>query len=165
MVYKTLQERLEEVISGESNFVANAANFVSLIFYVLKDINWIGFYLVDGDELVIGPFQGKPACSRIPLGKGVCGTSAKDRKVIIVNDVHSYPGYITCDPLTKSELVIPIIFHNYVFGVLDINSPIYNRFNDFDIRNIEALLSTLIQLSDLESLKKYYKNNERPFLD
>lgn len=157
MVYENIKTRLEELIRGETNFIANAANFSALIFNSIKDLNWVGFYMASDDELILGPFQGKPACIRIQVGKGVCGTSAKLRRSIIVDDVNNFPGHIACDPNAKSELVIPIINQNILYGVLDIDSPVLNRFTVEDKDGFKDLVYLLIQYSDMDAVKKYYQ--------
>jgi len=156
-MYEILKERFEEIITGETNFMANASNFASLVFNYLKDINWVGFYFLDGKEIILGPFQGKVACVRIPLGKGVCGTSARNRRVIIVDDVHKFPGHIPCDPYSKSEIVVPLIYKNVLYGVLDIDSPILNRFSEKDRDELVEMMEMLVQSSDIEALSCYYK--------
>lgn len=156
-MYPTLKQRLEEVISGETNFMANASNLASLLFYGLKDINWVGFYFLDGMELILGPFQGKIACVRISLGKGVCGTAAKRKQTVVVDDVHKFPGHIPCDPLSKSEIVIPLLSNNKLYGVLDVDSPIRNRFSDRDRDALQEMIDMLINFSDIDALSCYYK--------
>ncbi len=156
MIYENLKLGLSEMIKGETNFIANAANFSSLVYHSLKDLNWVGFYMLDGSELVLGPYQGKPACIRISLGKGVTGKSAATMETIIVEDVHQFPGHISCDPHSRSEIVVPIVYKGELFGVLDIDSPLLKRFDKDNKEKIEDLLKILIDNSDLISLKKYY---------
>jgi L-methionine (R)-S-oxide reductase len=151
-----LIDSLKELIKGERNFIANAANFSSFLYFELEDLNWVGFYMLEHDELVLGPFCGKTACIRIKIGKGVTGTSAKTRSTILVDDVHEFPGHIACDANSRSELVIPMIYDDELIGVLDIDSPILKRFTDQDKELIENLLEILIQNSDIGSIKKYY---------
>ena len=117
--YAQLAEELSGLLGGESDFVANAANTSALIFDALPDLNWVGFYFLKGDELVVGPFQGKPACVRIALGKGVCGTAAVERRTIVVPDVEAFPGHIACDAASRSEVVVPLIAGRELLGVLD----------------------------------------------
>lgn len=124
--------------------IANLANAAALLNQFLTDINWVGFYLADGDELVLGPFQGLPACVRIPFGKGVCGTAAAERRTVVVPDVHQFPGHIACDAASQSEIVVPLIKDDRVIGVLDIDSPVKNRFDDVDRRYLEQFASVLI---------------------
>jgi GAF domain-containing protein len=156
-MYLDLKRKLEDIIEGEPNFITNAANFSALVYNSVSDINWVGFYLMSSDELHLGPFQGKPACMRIPYGKGVCGTSAKMRKTLLVEDVHSFPGHIACDPLSKSELVVPLIYNDKLFGVLDMDSPVLSRFTLEDKNEFEELVEVLVNNSDMEALRAYYK--------
>ncbi|MFC0298774.1 GAF domain-containing protein [Geobacillus jurassicus] len=142
--YALVIEQLKSLISGERNFIANLANAAALLNQFLSDINWVGFYLADGDELVLGPFQGLPACVRIPFGKGVCGTAAAERRTVVVPDVHQFPGHIACDAASQSEIVVPLMKDNRVIGVLDIDSPVKNRFDDIDRRCLEQFASVLI---------------------
>ena len=144
MFYKDLANSLQVLIGKEKNSIANMANMASLLYFTLPDINWSGFYLFDGDELVLGPFHGKPACIRIPLGKGVCGTSAEKRATVIVKNVHEFPGHIACDADSKSEIVLPIIVADTLFGVLDIDSPTFERFDHEDKLGLEELIRILV---------------------
>ena len=140
----SLHKDMKSLLHGESNWIANCSNFSSLLFYVLKDINWCGFYLLNEDELVLGPFQGKPACIRIPMQKGVCGTAAYARKTIIVDDVNEFPGHIACDIDSRSEIVIPLEYKGRLLGVLDIDSPKPARFTEQDAIVLQQLCSLLI---------------------
>ncbi|MDU0330459.1 MULTISPECIES: GAF domain-containing protein [Paenibacillus] len=137
--------QLQALISGETNQVANLANAAALLNHYLDDINWVGFYLYDGNELVLGPFQGLPACIRIPLGKGVCGTSAERRETLRVEDVHAFPGHIACDAASNSEIVVPIVKEDQLIGVLDIDSPRKGRFDAEDQAFLEQFVATLVQ--------------------
>jgi L-methionine (R)-S-oxide reductase len=142
--YASLARELTALLADESDLIANAANTAALLFDALPDINWAGFYFLrareDGtSELVVGPFQGKPACVRIPLAKGVCGTAAANRKTIVVRDVHEFPGHIACDAASQSEIVIPLIRNNSLLGVLDIDSPRVARFDESDRAGLERL--------------------------
>lgn len=137
----------QHIISGEKNFIANCSNLSSLIFNYYKNINWAGFYFSEDDELVLGPFQGLPACIRIKFGRGVCGAAVETKQIQLVDDVNQFPGHIACDSNTKSELVIPIIFNNKCIGVLDIDSPVPNRFT----KEISDELSKCIELLLKES--------------
>ncbi|MFS1517598.1 GAF domain-containing protein [Bacillus sp. SCS-151] len=143
--YELVIKQLHALIEGEKNDIANLANAAALLNQFLDYINWVGFYLTDHphDELVLGPFQGLPACVRIPFGKGVCGTAAKQNKTIRVADVHQFPGHIACDAVTQSEIVIPLVKNNKVIGVLDIDSPIKNRFNEQDEKFLEKFTRKL----------------------
>lgn len=142
--YARLAEELRGLLDGESDFVANAANTAALIFDALPDLNWAGFYFLKRDELVVGPFQGKPACVRIALGKGVCGTAAVERKTIIVPDVHAFPGHIACDAASRSEIVVPLITGRMLLGVLDVDSPRPARFDQGDARGLEQLAALFL---------------------
>jgi GAF domain-containing protein len=145
--YASLAEELNGLLAGERDFIANAANTSALLFDALPDINWAGFYFLRNGELVVGPFQGKPACVRIPLGKGVCGTAAASRKTIVVRDVHEFPGHIACDAASQSEIVVPLVRGDELLGVLDIDSPSVGRFDDADRRGIERLATLFVSLS------------------
>ncbi len=140
----SLQKEMRSLLDGETNWIANCSNFSSLLFYALKDINWCGFYILDADELVLGPFQGKPACIRIPMQKGVCGTAAYSRKTIIVDDVNEFPGHIACDVDSRSEIVIPLEYKGRLLGVLDIDSSKPARFTEQDAIVLQHLCSILI---------------------
>jgi len=150
--YAGLADELSGLLAGEEDLVANAANTAALLFDALPDINWAGFYFLrtrEGRdaELVVGPFQGKPACVRIPLGKGVCGTAAATRKTVVVRDVHEFPGHIACDTASNSEIVVPLIKGDTLLGVLDIDSPLLARFDDADRRGIERLAALFVAAS------------------
>ncbi len=142
--YASLAGELSGLLAGEPDLVANAANTAALLFDALPDVNWAGFYFLRGSELVVGPFQGKPACVRIPLGKGVCGTAAATRKTLVVRDVHEFPGHIACDAASQSEIVVPLIEGDALLGVLDIDSPVLARFVDADRRGIEHLAAIFV---------------------
>jgi len=131
-MYRDLGSALEGLVAGETDAIANMANAASLIFETLPDVNWAGFYRNVGGELVLGPFQGRPACIRIPLGTGVCGAAAETRQVQRVEDVHAFPGHIACDSASKSEIVVPLIRDGELLGVLDIDSPKTARFTEED---------------------------------
>ncbi|NLN19230.1 MAG: GAF domain-containing protein [Firmicutes bacterium] len=141
--YERLQEQLEELISAETDWLANLANAAALLYHELTDVNWVGFYLLQGKELVLGPFQGRPACVRIPLGKGVCGNAAQKRSTIVVPDVHEFPGHIACDPASRSELVVPWISGDTLIGVLDLDSPMLARFDSEDAKGLERMIPVL----------------------
>lgn len=146
--YKELAQQLEGLLAGERDAIANAANMSALIFTSLPDLNWAGFYFLRGDTLVLGPFQGKPACVRIAVGKGVCGTAAAERRTLRVEDVDAFPGHIACDSASRSELVVPLIRNGDVIGVLDIDSPIPSRFNATDQAGLERLAAIFVASSD-----------------
>lgn len=137
--YRQLVQQARALLSGERHVIANAANLSALLFQELADLNWAGFYFLEDDELVVGPFQGRPACVRIPLGRGVCGTAAQTGDTQRVEDVHAFPGHIACDPASRSEIVVPLIVDGAVLGVLDIDSPRPARFSAEDQAGIEAL--------------------------
>lgn len=142
--YQQICRRLEELLGDESNFVANAANTSALLFHSLPDVNWVGFYMAQGDELVLGPFQGKPACVRIPFGQGVCGTAAVRGETVIVPDVSKFAGHIACDTASQSEIVVPLLNWGRLLGVLDIDSASLNRFDEEDSEGIESLVSVFL---------------------
>ncbi len=141
--YRLLIEQLEALLKGEKNYLANLANAAALLNQFLPEVNWVGFYLCIDQELVLGPFQGLPACTRIPLGKGVCGAAAKEGKVLCVDDVSQYKGHIACDSATKSELVLPLIKDGEVMGVLDIDSPVLGRFDGMDREYLSQFVDVL----------------------
>src|SRR4051812_11574220 len=144
-LYAELAQQLAALIEDEADPVANAANMAALIYHGLPELNWAGFYFANGtDELVLGPFQGKPACVRIPWGQGVCGTAAARRETILVPDVHEFPGHIACDPNSRSELVVPLVRAGEIIGVLDLDSPVPARFDEEDRAGVERLAAILI---------------------
>ncbi len=146
--YPLLTAQLEALLSGERDFIANAAQFSAFVYQELEGLNWAGFYLVKDDELVLGPFQGKVACVRIAFGRGVCGAAAASRQTQRVEDVHAFPGHIACDSASNSELVVPLIKEGRLIGVLDLDSPRVGRFSEADQRGIEALAEVLLRASD-----------------
>jgi len=143
--YEELAAQLRALFEGEEDFIANAANFSSLLYHTLPDLNWVGFYLLKGGELVLGPFQGKPACVRIPVGNGVCGTAAAARQTIVVENVHEFPGHIACDAASNSEVVVPLMRGGELLGVLDLDSPSPGRFDEEDARGLEGLARVLLE--------------------
>lgn len=143
-LYQRICEQLQELLGNESNFVANAANTSALLFQSLPDVNWVGFYIAEGEELVLGPFQGKPACMRIPFGKGVCGAAARKQETIVVTDVKRFPGHIACDTASQSEIVVPLLNWGKVLGVLDIDSAALNRFDHEDEEGLESVVSVFL---------------------
>jgi len=147
-LYAELLTQARGLLHDEHDQVANAANFTSLLYHSLPDLNWVGFYFMKGGELVVGPFQGKPACVRIALGKGVCGTAAKTRETQVVPDVNEFPGHIFCDGDSLSELVVPLIRDGQVLGVLDLDSPKLARFDQEDKQGLEALAQAFLQSLD-----------------
>lgn len=144
--YEMVIKQLDALLEGESNIIANLANASALLNQFLQNVNWVGFYLYEEDhnELVLGPFQGLPACVRIPLGKGVCGTAFSEKKTLRVSNVQEFPGHITCDGASKSEIVVPIIKGGKGIGVLDIDSPIESRFDETDQNYLEQFVHTLV---------------------
>ena len=141
--YHYMVETAKAFLHGEKNLVANLSNLSSIINVYVDTINWAGFYLMEGEQLVLGPFQGKPACIRIPLGRGVCGTAAAEGRTVVVEDVHQFPGHIACDSASNSEIVIPISKHGKVIGVLDIDSPIKDRFGIQEQGALEEVVKIL----------------------
>ena len=140
--YGLLGAQLDALVAGEPDALANTSNFVGLLWNSLDDINWLGVYVLRDDELVLGPFQGKPACVRIPVGKGVCGTAAATRATQRVANVHAFPGHIACDEASESELVVPLVVDNRLVGVLDIDSPRLDRFSEADQVGIESICAS-----------------------
>jgi len=161
--YKQIYAQLAALIEGESDFLANAANLTAVLYHLLLDVNWVGFYLAQGDELVLGPFQGKPATPRIPIGKGICGRAAASQETVIVQDVKKVEDHIVCDPASRSEIVVPLLNWGKLSGVLDIDSPVLNRFEDEDRDGLESLVSLFLSsltsndLPDFEALAKDVK--------
>lgn len=142
--YAQLLEQARGLMHGENDRTANAANLSSLVFHSLPDLNWVGFYFFDGSELVVGPFQGHPACVRIALGRGVCGTAAASRQTQRVPDVDAFPGHIPCDSASRSELVVPLYRGDRLLGVFDLDSPVLDRFDETDQRGLEAVAQAFI---------------------
>ncbi|WP_024803187.1 GAF domain-containing protein [Nocardia sp. BMG51109] len=142
--YDQLAGQAAALLAGEPDRIANAANLSALVYHSLLEVNWAGFYFYDGHELVVGPFQGKPACVRIALGKGVCGTAAETRRTQLVPDVHTFPGHIACDADSRSEIVVPLIRDDTLIGVLDLDSPRPGRFDDTDRRGLETLAAVFV---------------------
>jgi GAF domain-containing protein len=142
--YRELAQQLTALIGDERDMIANAANTAALLFEQLPDLNWAGFYLLKDGELVLGPFQGKPACIRIPLGRGVCGTAAATRQSQVVADVHAFPGHIACDAASRSELVVPLLHGDELIGVIDLDSPVPGRFDGVDQAGIEAIAGIFV---------------------
>ena len=152
--YDLLVRQVESVLEGERNLMANAAQVSALVYDTLADLNWAGFYFTvparkgDGQDLLVGAFQGKPACARIPFGRGVCGTAAVEQKTIVVPDVHAFPGHIACDSASASEIVIPVVKDGQLLGVFDIDSPKPDRFSDEDRAGLEEMLAAFIDGTD-----------------
>ena len=146
--YAELVRQAEGLLAGERDWIANAANLSSLIFTLLPDLNWAGFYFLKGDTLVLGPFQGKPACVRIAMGRGVCGAAVEQRRTLRVADVNEFPDHIACDSASRSELVVPLIAGGKVLGVLDLDSPKPSRFGADDQAGMERLAAIFLKASD-----------------
>lgn len=143
--YAQLAGQARALLAGESDRIANAANLSSLVYHALPALNWTGFYFFDGNELVVGPFQGLPACVRIPLDRGVCGAAARTLQTQRVDDVHAFPGHIACDPASRSELVVPLVKDGELVGVFDLDSPEPARFDDEDQRGLEAIARIYVE--------------------
>lgn len=141
--YTTLSKQLDALLTDEHDVIANLSNASALLNQFLTDINWVGFYVMKDGELVLGPFQGLPACVRIPVGRGVCGTAVAKKETIVVEDVHAFPGHIACDAASNSEIVVPIFKDGEVFGVLDIDSPLKNRFTQEDAQGLQVFIDVL----------------------
>ena len=144
--YEILVSNLEYFLVKEDTFITSLSNLSAYLNYFLDEINWVGFYLFDGEKLYLGPFQGLPACTEIKIGVGVCGNSAKDRKTYLVKDVHAFEGHIACDGATNSEIVVPIIKDDILIGVLDIDSPIHGRFDETDQLYLEKVINKLVDI-------------------
>lgn len=147
--YADLRRAIAAMIEGERDFLANTANGAAMLFHSLPDINWAGFYFLKGTDLVLGPFQGKPACVRIGWGRGVCGTAAVSRKTVVVPDVNQFPGHIACDSASRSEVVIPLMWEDRLLGVLDIDSPSLGRFDEDDENGLQTIAADLLAGSDV----------------
>jgi GAF domain-containing protein len=152
-IYESLRSELGTLITGQTDFLANISNFAALLFGSLPNLNWTGFYLLRGSDLVLGPFQGKPACSCIAMGDGVCGTAALQRAAVLVPNVHAFPGHIVCDEASQSEMVLPVFKDNRLIGVLDLDSPQLGRFDDTDREQIEALLRMLMEGTEVPEFR------------
>lgn len=146
--YALMDKQLASLLEGERSLLCNAAQFSAFIYHALADLNWAGFYLLRGEELVLGPFQGKVACVRIPLGRGVCGTAAQTRATVLVDDVHAFAGHIACDAASNAEIVMPLIKDGVLLGVFDIDSPRHARFSRDDQRGLEVLLARFSAMTD-----------------
>ncbi|WP_066093633.1 GAF domain-containing protein [Xanthomonas massiliensis] len=142
--YAQLADQARALVHGERDRIANAANLSALVYHALPDLNWVGFYFFDGHELVVGPFQGLPACVRIPLDKGVCGAAARSRQTQRIEDVHAFPGHIACDAASRSELVVPLVRHGELVGVFDLDSPVPARFDAQDQQGLETIAAAFV---------------------
>lgn len=143
--YRQLAEQARGLLHGERDRVANAANLSALVYHALPELNWVGFYFFDGTELVVGPFQGLPACVRIPLDKGVCGAAASTRTTQRIEDVHAFPGHIACDSASNSELVVPLVHNGALVGVFDLDSPVRARFTVEDEEGLETIARLFVE--------------------
>ncbi|HET8769358.1 MAG TPA: GAF domain-containing protein [Gemmatimonadaceae bacterium] len=152
--YQLVLEQVSALLEGERDGLANASNTAALLYEALPDLNWVGFYFLRGGELVVGPFQGKVACVRIAMGKGVCGTAAVERRTVIVPDVNEYPGHIVCDAASQSEVVIPLVHQGRVLGVFDIDGSVRGRFDDVDAAGLESVAALLLEGSDWDWLPR-----------
>ena len=146
--YRQLQAEVAAILEGERDFIANSANCAALLFQSLPDLNWAGFYYLKGADLVLGPFQGKPACVRIGPGRGVCGAAAARREALIVPNVHKFAGHIACDSESNSEIVVPLLNDDRLLGVLDLDSPLLNRFDEIDAQSLQSIAAMLLAASD-----------------
>ncbi|NLU42284.1 MAG: GAF domain-containing protein [Firmicutes bacterium] len=144
-LYDLLTRQVQSLLIGNHRWVTDLANVAACLYHGLPSLNWIGFYLLSGDELWLGPFQGKPACTVIPVGKGVCGTAVQKREAICVLDVHDFPGHIACDPASRSELVVPLLKGGEVLGVIDADSPLVGRFGPEDVEGMRRIADILVQ--------------------
>lgn len=144
-LYANLAAQLSSLLEGEHDLIANAANCAALLYHSLPDVNWAGFYLHKKGELVLGPFQGSPACVRIAVGKGVCGTAAELKQTVVVENVHEFPGHIACDSASNSEIVVPLLKDKRLIGVLDVDSPSFARFDDEDAQGLNELAEIFVQ--------------------
>jgi L-methionine (R)-S-oxide reductase len=152
-LYEQLANTLRGLMRDQTDFLANISNFAALLFTTLPELNWAGFYLLRGTDLVLGPFQGKPACSCIALGDGVCGTAALKRAAVLVPDVHAFPGHIVCDEASQSEIVVPVFKDDHLIGVLDMDSPKTGRFDEVDREQIEQLLRILMEGTEVPGFR------------
>ncbi|MEC9484607.1 MAG: GAF domain-containing protein [Candidatus Izemoplasma sp.] len=142
--YRAILDDMQYLLSNQDTTISTLSNFSALLNYYMTEINWVGVYLFDGEKLTLGPFQGLPACTLIHLGSGVCGTSAQKRETLVVKDVHTFEGHIACDSHSESEIVVPIVINDSLYGVLDIDAPIKERFNEIDKRYLEKIITKLI---------------------
>jgi L-methionine (R)-S-oxide reductase len=152
--YAMLTRQVASILEGERDLTANASQFSAFVYDTIADLNWAGFYFTvpskkgEGQDLLVGPFQGKVACARIPFGRGVCGTTAVERRTVVVADVHAFPGHIACDSASNAEIVIPLIKDDKLIGVFDIDSPTLNRFSDEDRAGLEAMVAAFLDATD-----------------
>jgi L-methionine (R)-S-oxide reductase len=154
-LYQQICAQLQELLRDEPNLIANAANTAALLYHSLPDVNWVGFYFAQGEELVLGPFQGKPACVRIRFGDGVCGTAAQKRESVIVPDVNEFAGHIACDTASRSEIVVPLLNWGNLLGVLDIDSPSLARFDEEDLEGLESAAAVFLSAQATEPVPDF----------
>ncbi len=152
--YTDIHQKLSGLLEAERDFIANAANLCALLYETLPGVNWVGFYLFRQGELVLGPFQGKVACVRIPLSRGVCGAAASRRETVRVENVHEFPGHVSCDNASNSEIVIPLVVNQELVGVIDLDSPLFCRFDDYDQAGLEIVAQIFLRLTDIGSCPK-----------
>ncbi|CDG17445.1 GAF domain-containing protein [Xenorhabdus doucetiae] len=157
--YQELADSLIALLSGECDFIASLANTSALLYERLDHVNWVGFYLVDNDTLILGPFQGKNACVRIPIGKGVCGTAVANKSIQRISDVHTFSGHIACDATSNAEIVLPLVINGHVIGVLDIDSTVFDRFDEHDENGLKALVIRLCNHLGQCVVSKYLQQN------
>ncbi|MBD2785438.1 GAF domain-containing protein [Xenorhabdus sp. DI] len=157
--YQELADSLIALLSGEYDFIASLANTSALLYERLDHVNWVGFYLVDNDTLILGPFQGKNACVRIPIGKGVCGTAVANKSIQRISDVHTFSGHIACDATSNAEIVLPLVINGHVIGVLDIDSTVFDRFDEHDENGLKALVIRLCNHLGQCVVSKYLQQN------
>jgi L-methionine (R)-S-oxide reductase len=157
-LYAALGKELHSLLEGEPDPTANAANAAALLFHALPEVNWVGFYFIRGGQLVVGPFQGKPACTRLTLEKGVCGTAAARRETILVADVHQFPGHIACDSASASEIAIPMVANEVLLGVFDVDSPVVARFDAEDRLGLESLVAVFLDVAGKGLLARSYSD-------
>ncbi|KLU16305.1 MULTISPECIES: GAF domain-containing protein [Xenorhabdus] len=157
--YQELADSLMALLSGEYDLIASLANTSALLYERLDNVNWVGFYLVDDDTLVLGPFQGKIACVRIPVGKGVCGTAVANKRIQRISDVHAFPGHIACDATSNAEIVLPLEINGQIIGVLDIDSTVFDRFDENDENGLKALVIRLCNHLEQCVMSKYLQQN------
>ena len=149
-IYEEILPQIHSLLEGERDWIANLANVSSVLKYAFPDrISWVGFYLKREEALVLGPFQGKPACVRIAMGRGVCGKAAKEQRTVIVPDVNAFPGHIACDPDSRSEIVVPMVLGNTLIGVLDVDSSSLNSFDETDSKHLKELIALLLRASTI----------------
>ena len=159
--YRQICDQLDQLLGDERNFTANAANTSALLFQLMPDVSWVGFYLLENDELVLGPFQGKPACARLPFGQGVCGKAAAKGETLVVPDVDQFPGHIACDRASRSEIVVPLVNWGNVIGLLDIDSASLNRFDEDDQEGLESIAAIFLATQSADDVPEFEADSDR----